>query len=166
MKGNQVKLGVLIAFMLIGILTLATAFDSESSSVTPSSDAASVSPTASPSKAPKKKTDGETSVGAQVGVYNGTASTGLAAEVGNKLERAGYVIVEVGNTVGNQKSTIVYYSKPNFEPAATLMADQQFNGAPVEPKPTDLKILNSSGNESSPSKSAQVLALVGDDYSG
>ena len=165
MKGNQVKLGVLIAFMLIGIITLATAFESGSSSTTPE-PSVSVSPSPEASKPPRRKTDGETSVGVQVGVYNGTASTGLAATVGNKLERVGYVNVEVASTIDPQQSTIVYYSKPNFEPAATLMADQQFGGAPVEAKPTDLRIVNSSGNESNPSRGAQVLVLVGDDYSG
>lgn len=167
MKGNQVKLGVLIAFMLVGILTLATAFDSSGGSATVDVlDLPSESPSPGDSTKPPKDKDGETSVGAQVGVYNGTENTGLAAQVGNKLEKAGYVIVEVGNTVGGQKNTIVFYAKPNFEPAATLMAEQQFNGAPVQAKPADLKVLNSSGNESSPSRSVQVLVLVGDDYEG
>lgn len=164
MRGSPVKLAVIIAAAIVGIVVLATAFDTGTPTI-PTGPAAVVSPSSSVTKSPKPpKKSPESVEGVQVGVYNGTTRSGLAAEVGIKLGKQGYVINEVGNTVDPAKTTLVYFSKPNYQAVAEQLAQTQFDGATVEQKPANLKVINDSGNVGPPSKTAQVLVLVGADY--
>ena len=166
MKGSPVKLGIVVVLAVVGVITLATAFDSGVpsvptgiASVTPST---AVPGTTKPPKSPKPPAD--LVQGVSVGVYNGTKQTGEAAIVASKLTRAGYRMDEVLNTVDPTRTTIVYFVKPADEEAANALAASQFTGATVEQAPADLMVRNAAGDEVAPIKSARLLVFVGDDY--
>lgn len=165
MEASPIKLAVIGVMLAIGIITLAFAFDSGSVEV-PTTVEVVTSPSPggeTPSKAPKGGS-GET-VGVHLGIYNGTTESGLAATVGRTLEREGYVLDELGNTVDVQKRTVVYFTKPSDQAAAEQLAQTQFPGAPVVAKPSDLQVVVN-GKETSPARSVQVLVFVGGDYAG
>lgn len=166
MKGSPVKLGIVIGLAVIGIITLATAFDFGGPAV-PQGAVVVVAPspaTSEPTKSPKPKPSPDLVQGIHVGVYNGTKVTGEAAVVASKLEKQGYVVDEVLNTVDPMKTTIVYYVKPADEAAAQALASSQFTGATVEPVPDGVTVLDAAGNQVPPIKSAHLLVFVGDDY--
>ena len=163
MKGSPVKLGVVVVLALVGIITLATAFDSGTPTV-PTGEAVVPTPPGT-TKAPKPpKTAPDVVEGVHVGVYNGTSTTGEAAIVAAKLEREGYVVDETGNTVDPMPKTIVYFVKPPDEAAATALANAQFTGATVEQAPVGVTVQDAAGNEVSPAKAARLLVFVGNDF--
>jgi len=165
-RGSPVKLGIIIVLAVVGIITLATAFDSgvptvstDGAAMTPSPGA----PTSTKSPRPPKPSPALVE-GVHVGVYNGTSQTGQAAVVASKLTKQGYVVDEVLNTVDPTKTTIVYFVKPADEAAATALATSQFTGATVEQAPEGLTVQDAGGSEVAPIKSARLLVFVGDDY--
>ena len=81
MKGSPVKLGIVVGLAVIGIITLATAFDFGGAGV-PQGAVVVVAPspaTTEPAKSPKPKPSPDLVQGIHVGVYNGTKVTGEAA---------------------------------------------------------------------------------------
>ena len=164
MKGSPVKLGIVVVLAVVGIITLATAFDS--GVPTAAVGAVATPPPATPgtTRPPKPQPSPDVGQGVRVGVYNGTRQTGEAAIVASKLEKQGYVVAEVLNTVDPMKTTIVYYVKPVDEAAAQALASSQFTGATVESVPDGITVKDAAGNQVAPIKSAQLLVLVGDDY--
>lgn len=162
MRGSPVKLGIIIVLAVVGVVTLASAFDSGVPSVPTGDASVTQSPgLPKPSRSPHAKPD--VVAGVHVGVYNGTKVTGEAAIVAKKLTNQAYVVDETGNTVDPIKTTTVYFVKPADEEAATTLASQ-FTGAAVELAPDGLTVQDSAGNEVSPVKSARLLVFVGDDY--
>jgi hypothetical protein len=162
---SPVKLTVIGIMLLVGVITLATAFEGGTPTV-PTTAEVSPSPvpdSSASAKPPKDTTDSGS--GVQLGLYNGTTQSGLAAEVGRTLSREGYVPNELGNTVDLINKTVVYFAKPADQASAELLADNSFPGAPVQAKPADLQVVVN-GNETSPSRSAQVLVMIGADYAG
>lgn len=164
MRGSPVKLGIIIVLAVVGIVTLASAFDSGVPTV-PTGASVTQSPgLPKPPRSPHVKSSPDVVAGVHVGVYNGTKVTGEAAIVAKKLTNQAYVVDETGNTVDPIKTTTVYFVKPADEEAATTLATSQFTGAAVELAPDGLTVQDSAGNEVSPVKSARLLVFVGDDY--
>lgn len=163
MKGSPVKLAIVVVLAVVGVITLATAFDSGVPTVPTGAEITLPAPVPGTTKSPVSKPSPDLVQGISVGVYNGTEQTGAAASVAARLEKQGYVVPEVGDTVDPMKTTIVYFVKPADEAAAQALADTQFAGAPYELVPDGITVMDA-GNEVPPIKSAHLLALVGDDY--
>lgn len=164
MRGSPVKLGVIAAAFVVGVIILATAFGNGGAvPAAPSGDTDVVSPSPSPAKSPKPKPS-PSSTGVMTGVYNGTSESNLASTVATKLAKEGYVIGQVGNTTDPTTTTTIYYVKADDEAAATYLAENQFSGAQVEAEPAGLKIIDEGGSRSSPNRDLQLLVFIGDDY--
>jgi hypothetical protein len=167
---SPVKLAVIGVMLLIGVITLAAAFDDGIPQANTTVEVANPeSPAADDGSS--TTTDGgkdnanQTSEGVQIGVYNGTTTEGVAGEQARLLEREGYVIAELGNTVSPIKKSVIYFSKPNDQAAAEYLADNQYPGTAVQAKPEDLQVVVE-GNETSPTRSAAVLVMIGADNAG
>lgn len=163
MRSSPVKLAVIAAAVVVGIAVLATAFDSGTTASVSAVTEVSPSVVAQPPKSPKPPKSPE-AAGVLTGVYNGTTESNLASSVAADLAKEGYVIQQVGNTTSPTQTTTIYFVRPDDEAAATLLAEKSFNGAPVEAKPSDLKIIDESGDRASPNRDLQLLVFVGDDY--
>ena len=171
MAGSPVKLGIIVAALVIGIVTLATAFESGSSMGLPEIPGIDLPSTVLPSSpaagTETTKTQKPTEAGVLTGVYNGTDQPGEAGIVANKLARSGCCsVAEAWNTVDPQPKTIIYYAKPSDESAAQSLADRYFSGAPIQPKPEEppLKIKDTEGHIMEPSKQTRLIVFIGDDY--
>jgi hypothetical protein len=167
---SPVKLAVIGVMLLIGVITLATAFDGGTPQANttvevenpPSPEATDGTGTTTGGG----KKDQTSSEGVHIGVYNGTDTEGVAGEQARVLEReGGYVIDELGNTVSPIKKSVIYFSKPNNQASAEYLADNFYPGAAVQAKPEDLQVVVE-GNETSPTRSAVVLVMIGADDAG
>ena len=162
MKGSPVKLGVIIAAAIVGIVTLATAFNVGTPTAATSSPSASPTHTKSPK--PAKVSPDSQIEGLQVGVYNGTSTKGLAARAANEVQRLGASPAQVGDATSTFTVTTVYYAKPSSKDSALALATH-FSGSKVEAEPSGLEIIDSqTGTTGPPSKTAEVLLMVGSDY--
>ena len=113
-------------------------------SPTPDDDLGSPSPSPSPTPTPtqdrsggsKKKEKPELiSDGVSIQVLNGTSSSEVDDAIADKLEGLGFEIVAV-NTWQATPATVVYWSTPDDQKAATLLADRF--GWEAQPKPPEL----------------------------
>lgn len=164
MKGSPVKLGIIVVLAAVGIITLATAFDSGVPTIPSGALLTPLPATPGTPRSPRVKPSPDVVQGIHVGVYNGTKQTGEAAIVAAKLARQGYVVDEVLNTVDPMKTSVVYYVKPADQAAAQALATSQFTGATVAAVPDGITVLDAAGNQVPPIKSARLLVLVGDDF--
>ena len=157
-----------------GILVLANAFDvGTTRAATPASSAVAETnpPKADKTKEPKPEetaTPEETGTldGVRIQVFNGTSTTGLAAEVQDTLDKAGDPVLagEPGNANENQSETIVYYRDKSDRANAEYIAKRYFDGAPVEPM-SRIPPVNVGGVTTEVSKEVEVAIVVGEDYS-
>ena len=163
-----------------GILVLANAFDvGTTRAATPASSAVAETnpPKADKTKEPKPEetaTPEETASpeetgtldGVRIQVFNGTSTTGLAAEVQDTLDKAGDPVLagEPGNANENQSETIVYYRDKSDRANAEYIAKRYFDGAPVEPM-SRIPPVNVGGVTTEVSKEVEVAIVVGEDYS-
>ena len=157
-----------------GILVLANAFD-----VGITRAAAPASPAVTETKPPKADETNEpkpeetaspeetgTLDGVRIQVFNGTSTTGLAAEVQDTLDKAGDPVLagEPGNANENQSETIVYYQDKSDRANAEYIAKRYFDGAPVE-QMSRIPPVNVGGVTTEISKEVEVAIVVGEDYS-
>jgi hypothetical protein len=94
----------------------------------------------------------------QIAVLNGTTQTGLARNVGNKLESSGFTILSVGDNADQQISTTTISYAAGSDKAAKVVA--QIMGAPssaVQPIDTN--------TATAVSPAAKIVVIVGKDRS-
>jgi hypothetical protein len=94
----------------------------------------------------------------QIAVLNGTTQTGLARNVGNKLESSGFTILSVGDNADQQISSTTISYAAGSDKAAKVVA--QIMGAPssaVQPIDTN--------TAAAVSPSARIVVVVGQDRS-
>jgi hypothetical protein len=138
---------IVLVLLLTGGSDKPTA-DNEIGSSTP--PPAASKPSSSSTKVNRKDT--------QIAVLNGTTQTGLARNVGNKLESSGFTILSVGDNADQQISTTTIAYAAGNEKAAKVVA--QIMGVPSSAvKPTDLN------TATSVSPDAKVVVVVGSDRS-
>jgi hypothetical protein len=158
-----------------GILVLANAFE-----VGTTRAAAPSSPAATETKPPKAEKTKEpqpeetetpedaagTLDGVRIQVFNGTSTTGLAAEVQDTLDKAGDPVLagEPGNANENQTETVVYYRDRSDRANAEYIAKRYFDGAAVESM-SRIPPVNVGGVTTDVSKEVEVAIVVGEDYS-
>ena len=158
-----------------GILVLANAFDvGTTRAATPATPAVAETNPPKPDKTKEPKPE-ETATpeeetgtldGVRIQVFNGTSTTGLAAEVQDTLDKAGDPVLagEPGNANENQSETIVYYRDKSDRANAEYIAKRYFDGAPVEPM-SRIPPVNVGGVTTEISKEVEVAIVVGEDYS-
>jgi hypothetical protein len=157
-----------------GILVLANAFDvGTTRAAAPATPAVAEtkSPKPDETKEPKPEetaTPEETGTldGVRIQVFNGTSTTGLAAEVQDTLDKAGDPVLagEPGNANENQSETIVYYRDKSDRANAEYIAKRYFDGAPVEPM-SRIPPVNVGGVTTEVSREVEVAIVVGENYS-
>jgi hypothetical protein len=157
-----------------GILVLANAFE-----VGTTRAAAPASPAATETKPPKADKTNEpkpeetqapeedtgTLDGVRIQVFNGTSTTGLAAEVQDTLDKAGDPVLagEPGNANENQTETVVYYRDKSARANAEYIAKRYFDDAPVE-SISRIPAVNVGGVTTDVSKDVEVAIIVGENY--
>ncbi len=140
-------LGVVLVMLLTGGSETPPA-DNEIGGVTPPPAAASTP--ASSTKVDRKAT--------QVAVLNGTTQTGLARNVGNKLESSGFTIISVGDNADQQIATTTISYAVDSERAARVVA-QIMEVPATAVQPIDLNTSAAVAPE------AKVVVVVGSDRS-
>jgi hypothetical protein len=107
-------------------------------------------PTSSSTKVDRKAT--------QIAVLNGTTQTGLARNVGNKLESSGFTILSVGDNADQQIATTTISYAAGGDKAAKVVA--QIMGVPA----TGVKAIDTN-TAAAVSPDAKVVVVVGSDRS-
>ena len=159
-----------------GILVLANAFDGGDATRA----ATSASPTVTETKPPKAEKTKEpkpeetatpeepagTLDGVRIQVFNGTSTTGLAAEVQDTLDKSGDPVLagEPGNANENQAETVVYYRDKSDRANAEYISKRYFDGAAVESM-SRMPPVNVGGVTTDISREVEVAIVVGEDYS-
>ncbi len=87
--------------------------------------------------APSPEASMGASNGPSVAVLNATDQPGLAEATAADLKRAGWVVTQVGDVLGDH--TAVYYASAASRPEADKLATEFFHGAPVEFLPGSIK---------------------------
>lgn len=156
-----------------GILVLANAFEVGTTlAVAPASPAPTETkpPKADKTKEPKPEEteapeEAGTLDGVRIQVFNGTSTTGLAAEVQDTLDKAGDPVLagEPGNANENEAETLVYYRDKSDRANAEYIAKRYFDGAAVEPI-SRIPPVNVGGVTTDVSKEVEVAIVVGEDY--
>jgi len=167
MAGSPVKLGIIAALVVVGVVVLAGAFNVGSIDLggLPDGGQGLTGPTSPPpttttrSPGPSKPAEVQ---GVEIGVYNGTVQTGLAGDVARTLQREGYVPKQVCDANSPVRKTAIYWADPGSQAAATQMEQVQFPGASVAELPTDLQV-KCNGQLVSPAKGISLVVLVGAD---
>jgi hypothetical protein len=144
--------GVLVVVMVLVLLLTGGSDtppkDNEIGGATPPAASAPASSTAT--KVDRKAT--------QVAVLNGTTQTGLARNVGNKLESSGFTILSVGDNADQQIATTSISYVDGSERAARVVA--QIMGVPATAvQPIDLN------TSAAVDPAAKVVVVVGSDRS-
>jgi hypothetical protein len=157
-----------------GILVLANAFDvGTTRAVAPASPAPTETkpPKVDQTKEPKPEEteapeEAGTLDGVRIQVFNGTSTTGLAAQVQDSLDKAGDPVLagEPGNANANEAETVVYYRDRSDRANAEYIAKRYFDGAAVEPM-SRIPAVNVGGVTTEVSKEVEVAIIVGEDYS-
>jgi hypothetical protein len=88
----------------------------------------------------------------EVTVLNGTAEAGLAAEVGDRVERKGFRLGAVGNSTSSFEESVVMF-KPGFAPEARRVA-KQLQISQLQPITGEIESL---------AEGATVAVIVGED---
>ncbi len=119
------RIAVVVALVVGGVAVLASAFDTPASApVVPGSHVSS-SPSTRPHSTPTP-TPPPRKTGVKIAVFNGTSSAGIAAQVQQMLQQAGYVPAQqaTNSPVTPINHTVVYYR--NDAAAAQNHADAQY----------------------------------------
>ena len=146
--GGVIAVGIVLVLLLTGGSDTPPA-DNEIGGTTPPPAAASP-PTPSSTKVDRKAT--------QVAVLNGTTQTGLARNVGNKLESSGFTILSVGDNSDQQIAATTISYAAGSEKAARVVA-QIMEVATSAVMPIDINTSASVAPE------AKVVVIVGSDRS-
>lgn len=98
---------------------------------------------------------------AVMGIYNGTAESGLADKVARKLDTT-YDVQQVGNTLATQSTSVVYWVKNKDQTAAEAVAAAEFPTSDVLalPKGTQVQV---DGTTQKITSDLQVVIFLGDD---
>ncbi|MFP5346222.1 MAG: LytR C-terminal domain-containing protein [Actinomycetes bacterium] len=94
----------------------------ESPSASDSSDTATDTATDTASGTGMATPSGEVDHGASIRVVNATSTSGLAAQAGQTLIRAGWNVSGLGNQSQTAEATTVYYGVSSLRPTATAVA--------------------------------------------
>jgi len=168
------RIVVIVALVVAGVAILANGFDAGTSALAPAGAAVgSATPTATSGPTGSSPTTGPTLAplpdplppgDVTVAVFNGTATTGLAAQGEQTLTDAGYVS---GQDPADSpvkpipKTTIYYRGGPDAEQNqadAQEIADSFFKGASVQELGEDFD------NPDTLSKKVQVVVVLGENY--
>jgi len=176
---NPVRAVILVVLAVVGVLVIANGF-SGTANVTAESSV-EPTPTPTPDKNGGQQGGGQQGdgvagatgstgggggekkvdlTGVRIQVFNGTATTGLAAQVEQKLVRQidAQVAGIAGNAEGTEASTKVYYQSPKDQALAEELAAKFFPDAKVAPM-SDMP-----GVSEEVPKDVQVAIVVGEDY--
>ena len=174
MNLGTARIVVIVALVVAGVAILFNGFGDQtaalptggvaSGSPTPTtgSNPSGSSPTTTPSTPPLP--DPQPPADVTVAVFNGTATTGLAAQGDQTLTDAGYVSGQVpadSPVKPIPKTTIYYRGGPDAEQNqadAQEIADSFFKGAAVEELGEDFD------NPDTLAKSVQVVVVLGENY--
>jgi hypothetical protein len=143
---------VAVAVVLVLLLT------GGSDKPTASNEIGGSSPTPATSKPSASSATKVNRKATQIAVLNGTTQTGLARNVGNKLESSGFTILSVGDNADQQISTTTISYAAGSDKAAKVVA--QIMGAPssaVQPIDTN--------TATAVSPAAKIVVVVGKDRS-
>jgi len=156
---NMKKWAVLAGALIVGILVLTTTLPGGGAPSAPRPAPATTSPSPAATKSPKPPAEADAS-SAALGLYNGTATAGLADKTAKKM--SGYNVVQVGNTLDQQAVTSVFYVKAKDQPAAEAVAVAEFPDADVTELPKGTQV-NVDGTTEKITNDIQVVVFLGDD---
>ena len=145
MTGGPIRLVIVAALAVAGVLVLTKAFPTVTQAATPAPVGAGgggtqQTPNPSHSKKPPKPSPTVSPRGpgdVRVAVYNGTTTANLAQSAIDKLKGDGYVLpVKPANApTQNVQTTVVYYRDAQGKIDAQALADKFFKGADVQHLP-------------------------------
>jgi hypothetical protein len=170
---------IVLALVVVGVLVIANGFDASdvvaSGELSPSPSATATGQGHQSDQGGGQQAGGSgaqgsgsqqqqaTLDGLRVAVYNGTAVTGLGAQVQQQLDKANVIKTqEPANVVGETRVTTVFYRNAEDQASAELLARKFL--------PEGTKVLPMKGNYSDDqvdqplSPDVQVAVFVGDDY--
>ena len=161
MNVGLARLVVILALVVGGVVVLATGFSGGAASLA-GSGGVSGSPSASASThPPATPTPSPQTTGVKIAVFNGTSTTGIAAQAQQTLEKAGYVSAQppADSPIKPITKTIVYYrggaSTAQSRSNAVYLADKYFPGAKVSELASSFNSL---------AKGAELAIVLGSDY--
>jgi hypothetical protein len=171
MSSNPVRILIVILLAVVGGLVIANGFDGDTTVASEAQGDESPSPSPSPEEKKDKGAGGGNGTEVQEGqvdgvrivVYNGTDTTGLAAEVEGRLTDEGAVQAVEAADVTDQalvETTTVYYDKPEDQVNAEFIADLDFMPRAAEVAPLD----DLPPVSIDPTRDVQVAVVVGTDY--
>jgi hypothetical protein len=156
---STLRFALIVALVVGGVVLIDQAFPKGGAAAPP--PGTSTSPSPSPSSRPSSSPTGSPSpqiVGVRVGVFNGTAVTGLAATTASTLEKKyGYVPAQVTDAPSPVAVTTLYYRGPDDKVEAEALAANFF-------KSLDVKISRLPSSATNVEKKVQVAIYLGSDY--
>lgn len=157
---NMKKWAVLAGALVVGLIVLTASLQGGTPAAAPEpapvpTDAPAPTKTESPA-APEPPD----ATSAALGLYNGTATAGLADKTAKKM--SGYNVVQVGNTLEQQAVSSVFYVKAKDQRAAEALALAEYPDADVTalPKGTQVSV---DGVTEKITNDIQVVVFLGDD---
>ena len=165
MTGSPLKLALIVAAAVVGIVVLATAFQGPSPIAGPGPVALSVPPSEDGLPPINERTSPPPAQqGTEIAVFNGTAELGLAGKVEEMLVKRGYVAAQLGDSVDSFSQTTIYYKKTRDKTSADALNAAFFQGgAVVEQLPAGVEV-SVGGVTTTVDKDARVAIFLGDDY--
>jgi len=176
MTGGPVRLIIIAAFAVVGVIVLTEAFPSVTPAATPApvstttigggttptgggggdggtqqgGGGTKTTPTPAPGPSPQDPSD------VRVGVYNGTTTPNLASDAIAQLTKLGYVTpLDPDNApVQNVTTTTIYYRDAQGKTDAETLADQFFKGSDVQKLPATASVPHS----------VELAIYLGSDY--
>ena len=120
LSGGRIGLivGAIVAVLAIGLVVVLLSSGGDKPAADNAIREASTPPAAGPAT-PARRVDRKAT---QVAVLNGTTQTGLARDVGNKLQEKGFTILSVGDNADQQIATTTVSFSDGNEPAARIVA--------------------------------------------
>jgi len=156
---STLRFALIVALVVGGVVLIDQAFPKGGTAApapgtsTSPSESPSVSPSASPSGTPSPQI-----VGVRIGVFNGTAVTGLASETAITLENdSGYVPAQVTDAPSPVAVTTLYYRNAQDRAEAKALAADFF-------KDLEVKISRLPASATNVLKRVQVAIYLGNDY--
>jgi len=154
------RIAVVVALVVGGVAVLAAGFEAPASTPAAPGPHSSPSPSARPSSRPTP-TPAPRKTGVKIAVFNGTSSTGIAAQVQQMLQADGYVPAQpaTNSPVTPINRTVVYYR--NDAAAAQNHADAQFIATKYF---KGAKVAQLGDSFTDLAKGASVAIVLGQDY--
>ena len=156
---STLRFALIVALVVGGVVLIDQAFPK--GGVAAPAPGVSSSPSTSPSTRPSSSPSGTPSpqiVGVRIGLFNGTAVTGLAATTASTLEkRYGYVPAQVTDAPSPVAVTTIYYRTAEDRVEAEALAANFFTGPEV-------KISRLPASSTNVEKKVQVAIYLGNDY--